>query len=402
MLLNMLSTLESSIYSVQLKLSDYISKSATFKDGIISTVLPSPEKRKINDINELILHVGNHFEIRNPHCPACDSRKVIKQEYYPRKLKLAELGVQTFYVRRYLCKYCNKKFTTSLDAIVKKGHQHAKIYQKHIQESYKTGYCSFRHLKKIFQSIYGNSPSHQTIYNWMQDTHSKSTSSDASKYSGYYCYDEQYLRLDKQRFYRLSLIDSVFNKPVIEEIVDNLQYKTVKSFIEKATSDKPIHVISTDHRQKYKRIMDELEINHQLCIFHLYKQVGNDVYKKLKSKFIKDCDKIRMCIVFTEIKEIFRTFDFDIAMQRLDLLLSSPNEIQNVFHKHVQKIIRDFERLTLFMRDGMVSKTTNPIENYYRQTMPYSLKRIFKTPRGTLNFLDMRKDYWINNISINV
>ena len=98
-------------------------------------------------------------------------------------------------------------------------------------------------------------------------------------------------------------------KPLIEEIVDNLQYKTVKLFIKKATSNKLICVISTDHRQKYKKIMDELEIDCQLCIFHIYKQIGNDAEAK-----IKYCYKIRMCIIFTEIKEIFRTNGFDIAM----------------------------------------------------------------------------------------
>ena len=51
------------------------------------------------------------------------------------------------------------------------------------------------------------------------------------------------------------------------------------------------------------------------------------------------------------------------------------------------------------MWDGMVSRTTNPIENYYRQTMPSSIKRIFKTPEGVMNFLDKRGEYWIENIS---
>ena len=77
-------------------------------------------------------------------------------------------------------------------------------------------------------------------------------------------------------------------------------------------------------------------------------------------------------------------------------------EIPSIFPKLIQKIVQDFERLTLFMRDGLVSRTTNPIESYYRNTIPDSLKRIFKTQEGVLKFLNVRRDYWIKNISKNI
>lgn len=393
---NIISTFANSIASVQLKLCDYISKVPTLKNGIISRFSEN-KQRNINSTPELLLHVGNRFEICNPRCPACGSSKVIKQEYYPRSLKLAEFGKQTVYVRRYFCKACSKKFTTPLDVIVDKGHQYAKTYQNHIQESYKTGYSSFRHLKKIFQSIYEDAPSHQTIFNWIRETRTESIPEEA-KYSGYYCYDEQYLRINGVRFYRLSLIDSLLSKPLMEEITDNIEYDTVKSFIKKAVSDKPVYAITTDGRRKYKRIMDELKINHQLCIFHLFRDIGKEVYKKLKSKFISDRDKIRLCIIFTDIKEVFRTFDLNIAINRLESLFKQLKEIPRIFLKPIQKIVKDFDRLTLFMRDCLVSRTTNPIEGYYRNTIPDYLKRIFKTPNGVTNYLNMRRNYWIKHI----
>lgn len=386
---NIISTFTNCIASVQLKLSDYPSKVPTLKDGIIFR-FSEKSKRAINTIPELVLHVGNHFEIWNPRCPACGSSRVIKQEYYSRCLKLAEFGKHTVYVRRYFCKICSKKFTTPLDVIVEKGHQYARTYQSHIQESYKTGYSSFRHLRKIFQSIYDYSPSHQTIFNWIRETCTESTPEEV-KYSGYYCYDEQYLRINGVRFYRLSLIDSLLGKPLLEEITDNIEYDTVKSFIKKAVSDKPVYAITTDGRRKYKHIMDELKINHQLCIFHLFRDIGKKIYKKLKSKFVSDRDKIFLCIIFTEIKEIFRTYNLDIAINRLESLFKRLKEIPSIFFKPVQKIVKDFDRLTLFMRDCMVSRTTNPIESYFRNTIPDPLKRIFKTQSGVANFLNLRR-----------
>jgi len=79
------------------------------------------------------------------------------------------------------------------------------------------------------------------------------------KLSGYYCYDEQYLRSMGSDLNRINLIDSILNKPIEESIVNDLEYDTVKSFIKKAISGIPIHAITTDHRREYKSIMDELE-----------------------------------------------------------------------------------------------------------------------------------------------
>lgn len=397
---HIISTFENCIASVQLKLSDYTSKVPTIKEGITSR-LSENRSRNINNPVELLFHIGNRFEILFPHCLECGSSKVIKQEYYTRNLKLAEFGHQTVYVRRYLCKICKKKFNTPLDVIVEKGHQYARIFQNHIRESYKTGYNSFRHLKKIIRSFYNDSPSHQTIYNWIYEMNPESEAIQP-KLSGYYCYDEQYLKIDGKRSYRINLIDSILDKPVREAIVNDLEYETIKSFIEKAISGIPVHAITTDHRREYKSIMDELKINHQLCIFHLYKMIGKEILPKLNSKFISNHNKIRLCILFTEIKEIFRTFNINIAIDRLNELSKKANEMPRVFNKFIQKIDDDFERLTLFMIDGFVSRTTNPIENYYRTTMPDSLKRIFKTTHGALKYLDIRRDYWLNNISKNI
>jgi len=101
--INIISTFEGCISSVQLKLSDYFSKIPTIKDGIVARLSENKEGN-INNSPELLLHVGNRFEMHNLMCPECNSSKVIKQEYYPRNLKLAEFGQQKVYVRRYLCK----------------------------------------------------------------------------------------------------------------------------------------------------------------------------------------------------------------------------------------------------------------------------------------------------------
>jgi transposase-like protein len=119
-----------------------------------------------------------------------------------------------------------------------------------IKNTYMRGYCSFRRIEKLFRSIYCRSPTHQTIYNWIEKLSSKPMADANSNNSGYYCYDEQYLRFNGKRYYILSLIDSILNKPIAEEIANNLEYNTVKSFIKRTISGKAIYAITTDHRRK--------------------------------------------------------------------------------------------------------------------------------------------------------
>ena len=43
-------------------------------------------------------------------------------------------------------------------------------------------------------------------------------------YSGYYCYDEQYITIDAESAYRLAVFDPVSNVPVTEERVATIEY----------------------------------------------------------------------------------------------------------------------------------------------------------------------------------
>lgn len=46
--------------------------------------------------------------------------------------------------------------------------------------------------------------------------------------------------------------------------------------------------------------------------------LGNKVYKILKSKKISQLDKIKICLYFTNIKEIFRTYNLELKIKKMD------------------------------------------------------------------------------------
>lgn len=103
MISKIISTLNSSIASIQLKLSDFGVEKPDFKK-VLTERLQSPEiPRNVNETLNLL--EDNHLEYVNQICPYCMSRDVIKQEYRDRNPVLGEFGVVKVHVRRYKCKH---------------------------------------------------------------------------------------------------------------------------------------------------------------------------------------------------------------------------------------------------------------------------------------------------------
>jgi hypothetical protein len=194
------------------------------------------------------------------------------------------------------------------------------------------------------------SPSHQTIDRWMKsckNVNKISIENKTSSYSGYYCYEEEYIRINGQKYYHLTSYDSVLKIPVSEEISNNLKYDTIFSFLKRSLQGKPLYAITTDHVRMYKLMIDKLGALHQLCIFHFFKLIGDDVYDILKSKEVLYRDKIRLCMYFTDIKNVFRVYDEEIAIELFEVFLDDFNAIQSVLQKCIsENIIPDFDRLT--------------------------------------------------------
>ncbi|MEG3224205.1 MAG: hypothetical protein BME94_01445 [Methanobacteriales archaeon Met13] len=94
-------------------------------------------------------------------------------------------------------------------------------------------------------------------------------------------------------------------------------------------------------------------------------------------------------------RNIFNTEKEEIAKTRLEQLLNKFDDTPSVLQKFItKKIIPDFYRLTEFMRDHMTSRTSNPVENYFRQTFPKEIKKKYKTIRGIITYLWRKMQYW--------
>ena len=59
-----------------------------------------------------------------------------------------------------------------------------------------------------------------------------------------------------------------------------------------------------------------------------------------------------------------------------------------------KKILPDLERPNQLMRNRYISRMTNPVKNYYRQTDPEQIKKRYKTVGEMLSYLTEKMGYW--------
>jgi len=386
---NMISALKQNISFIQLKLSDWALGIADSMEAVIARRLSRAEKVRLTSPSAVLMLDGRRFELVNPVCPECGSNWVIKQEFRKRRPKLGDFGELVIHMRRYRCKRCSRKFTTRMEGVVKPNDQYAALVKEYVNASIAKGYSSLSDLRFQVFASYGLLPSRQTIWNWIG---SKRMELD---YSGYYCYDEEYLMIDGERQYRLTLFDHITNVAVEEGIVETLESKEIDGFLRRALEGKPLIAITTDGRRDYQKIVKELGAVHQSCIFHLIKDMLKDLYRYLGKEKIDPVERMAAARLASEFQEVFRCESYEEAEKRFTRLLDSYRRMPLCLTKHISKVMLDFDRYTAFLRDPLISKTSNPVEEYFRHTAPEKVKHIYKSPRGLMKFLRMRSGFWM-------
>ena len=180
-------------------------------------------------------------------------------------------------------------------------------------------------------------------------------------------YDEQFLRLNGVRHYRLTLFDSVLNIPVAEKIVRHRIPENTKKFIQETTQNKPFKCLTTDLFPMYRNVTDELGVKHQLCIFHLFKTINHKIKTYCRRNKINSKEKERIYENADELKNCFRQNSSKEAIEKFKNYLKNYHSIPEVLRQFIHKhILNHFKRYIEYLDDENIEKTSNKVENYYR------------------------------------
>jgi predicted HAD superfamily phosphohydrolase YqeG len=141
------------------------------------------------------------------------------------------------------------------------------------------------------------------------------------RYSGYYIFDAEWIKINGVWNYRFTLFDSKQNIIVADEIYSKENSKNIREFLEQTTRNKNKIAITSDLDEKYKPIIEKLGFKHQWCYFHALKNFNKTIKKYIKENKLSqdEIDKIRKEKL--ELFSLFKSKSFKIARNKLNEIL---------------------------------------------------------------------------------
>ena len=277
------------------------------------------------------------------------------------------------------------------------------------------------------------------------------------KPSGYYSYDEEYIKINKKIYVRLALID-VHTKMIInDELIPKNQFNKeyIEMFLKESTADIKLDTIITDGYRSYPEIIERLGAKHQLCTFHIMQNLMTKLNpyintknrliesltkanekkeakidelkkemplkrgrpkksdkkanknlekrKKLKQQIDENKEKIRKYkakikehLEYKEtIKKIFRAKSLKTAMKYFNQLNDKLEELPPIIKDFIKKLSKKINKALNYLNDKNIPKTNNLVELLFKVTFPGKIKRIYRTYAGAITQIKIDDLKWI-------
>ena len=275
--------------------------------------------------------------------------------------------------------------------------------------------------------------------------------------SGYYNYDEEFIKINKEIYVRLTLIDAhtrmIINDKLIPKSKFNKEY--IEKFLKQSTSEIKLNTIITDGHSSYKEIIEKLGAKHQLCTFHLMHNLMTDLNpilqrknrkieslkmqnqdkrnkiaelknkqplkrgrkkktdtqainnlnkrKKLKKEISQNSEKIRkykaeikeLTEYKKKIQKIYKAKSLKTAMKHFNELKEKIDQLPEVIKNYVKKLDKKIDRVLEQVKDRKIPKTNNLVELFFKVTFPGKIKRIYRTYEGAQNKIKLDNLRWI-------
>jgi transposase-like protein len=259
---------------------------------------------------------------------------------------------------------------------------------------------SLNNISILNNIVYDAHPCRQTVYLSLKKFYNRMKYNKWRNrvYSGNYGYDESYIKINGMKFYILALFDLKYNVLIDYKITDNLEKQTVKSFLEEVTKGHPRNFLTTDGRPMYKSIADDLGFVHNLCIFHLIKELNELVYKEMKNDKLDPNLKAQIFDDHKIILKILYQKDYRKAKNKFNKLLKKMDKIAPFLRDFINKKLKpDFERYMRHTQYKFLPSTNNAMENFFGVVFPKHLKKIYKTELGVTIYFDLQTSKWNTN-----
>lgn len=383
------------IISFQTTLDDFVNGLKTSFKELFNKYFGCKKSKLVEVSEEFQVSVNNRISYVIPVCPRCGSKKIHKRGSDSRYKKGLLGDVFKFEEQSYGCKKCGKRFKVEGHGLIEKGNRYLNCVKDVCKELEYIGHQAYRKTSEIYENILRIPISHQSVYDWSILNTKEDIWNGKYNYSGYYIYDEQFVNIFGERFYRLLLFDGILNIPVFERIVKNRTRNNILEFLKDSTKNKKFISLTTDLLPSYHSIINELGVKHQLCRFHLYQMIYDNAFRYIKRAKIKENEVPTILENLKPLTEVFLANSKKEALKRLDHYLmnehSIPREILTFIKKHIKKY---FDKYMEHLNDPNIPITSNSAERYFGSTLRSDEKKLYKTINGLTSHLKYEMRRW--------
>lgn len=391
--------------------------------------LPKPFERFLVTAN------GKYMWL-NPICPFCKSRYVVHNGYYACEDSLvSSLGLQ---IRQghYLCRACKKTFSTRFPGLDLFLHDFRTFLEETCFHLFVKG-LTFGAIGQYFQEHYNIPMSDETARQSYLKITRKYRDEKVLESSGKFCIDCQHLKVNGNKAVRLSIVDAVTKKCLVdivveaennEEIIDRLRLHLlpyeIKGFVVdgkgglKEALEKEFGVpvqlcvmhfqklIVMDYEKAYGKTLSLLQLRNQYLLLSILMDHDAELQvldKKLeelglfKSQVVFQNNQLRAEVLANEEKKLIRSFyEFRESLyrhrrkQEQYLVPRTEKEMVEKFRrakmflieKHeiarLVKMEEEWKALTRFLYVKGLPPTNNTVEHYYAKTLTKTKKKQFR------------------------
>lgn len=329
-------------------------------------------------------------------------------------------------------------------------------------------YNSYQKKTEMLNLHFATEMSRQTIFNAQNDFIDEYLAEEEYKlfqeikklkieHSGIYCYDEEFIKISKVVYVRMTLVDSKTRIIIADEVIrkDDFNQETIKKFFKESLDGLKINTIVTDGYKAYEEIIEELGAKHQKCVFHIMENLMTPLQKllnkmnrkineleikiekntnkikelrktipnkkgrakKTETKLLKTREKIKKIqleindakfekrktkkelkqyIRYKErIQLIFKSKTYKTAIKRFNQLKSEMEKLPNIIKNFIKNLEKKIDKTLNHTIDREIPKTNNLVELIYRTTFPGKIKTIYRTLGGAKNQIRANDIRWM-------
>lgn len=402
-----------------------------------------------------------YYEL-NPICPICGQplNKNGLQKFILNKNKI-------IYKQKYSCKCCKYYKTTSLETFIGKYCNYT-LEIKELSLNFSTiSYSSYENKANYINLIYDVKMSRQTSYisqsaliDQYLEKEEKIVNQSIKKLniipSGFYNYDEEFIKISKEIYVRMTIIDAHTQLIINDQIIMRADFtkETIKKYFIESFKGLKLNTIITDGYGAYPEIIKEIGAKHHSCTFHIMqglmlplqkhlnklnrsiktleeqiektteriehlknkiplkkgrskktdtKRIKNQNQRK-KLKLQNDKNKFKLKQYKKEVKEyieykdkislIFKSKNIKTAMNRFGKLNKKFDEMPEIIQNFMIKLSKKLEITINHTKNKKIPSTNNLAELLFRVTFPGKIKRIFRTYKGAQRQIRLNNLNW--------